>query len=44
MGEESSGSTMQTVDSISQIASGSLRAAAGGTGPWGQRVLAVKPN
>lgn len=36
--------SMQTADSIPQTASGSLGAAAGGTGPWGQRVLAVKPN
>lgn len=36
--------SMETADSILQIVSGSLSAAAGGTGPWGWRVLAVKPN
>lgn len=36
--------SMETADSILQIVSGSPSAAAGGTGPWGRRVLAVKPN
>lgn len=36
--------SMQTADSIPQIVSGSLSAAAGSTGPWGRRVVAVKLN
>lgn len=36
--------SMETSDSILQIVSGSLSAAAGGTGLWGQKVFAVKPN